>query len=117
MKSKNRVKRDPDQLTIPEGRYQELYSPAPGRITSTALNGKKLKYAKMILSEDANVTWKDAKTNQVTTFPLAKGGQFFLVSEIIAVSAGTVLIVHDGEVESSDTSEPDFTGPIYPNNN
>jgi hypothetical protein len=97
-------KREHDSLAIPEGWFVELYVPAAGRITSTELGGKKLAYAKMILSEDANVTFKSASGGQVTAFPLSKGPVPFLVSEISVVSAGTVLIAHNGLVHQSDSS-------------
>lgn len=111
MKSKNPT-RDQDQLIIPEGYYVEPYTPATGQIVSSALS-KKLKYAKMVLSEDANVTFKSAKGNQVTAFPLSKGPQSFLVSEISVVSAGSVLIVHDGIIDTGDDNSDNFTSSIY----
>lgn len=84
-------------IYIPEGRYQEPYTPAAGRITSTALSGVTLKYAKFMVSEDSNVTWKDLNGNTVTAFPCKGGIPYpFLVSVISASSAGTVLIIHDG---------------------
>lgn len=100
MKSNNLL-RQRNALIIPEGFYQEPYTPIVGRIVSPVLN-KKLKYAKMILSADADVTFRDAMGNAVSTFALSKGPQPFLVSEISAVSAGSVLIVHDGEIDTTE---------------
>lgn len=105
----NALSREHDKLFIPEGFYQEAYTPAAGRITSTALGGKKLQYCKFMLSADATVTWKDHAGNQVTAFALKAGYQPFLVSEIISVSAGTVLIIHDGIVATTDASVRDMT--------
>lgn len=87
--------RQHDSLIVPEGFYVETYTPAAGKIKSPLLN-KYLKYAKIILSEDANVTFKSTYGNSISAFPLAKGSHPFLVSEVSVVSAGTVLIIHDG---------------------
>ena len=95
MKPRDLVRRQHDSLVIPEGFFQEPYTPASGRITSPSLN-KRLQYCKFALSEDANVTWKDSYGNEITEFPLSKGPQPFIVSEISAVSAGSVIIIHDG---------------------
>jgi len=103
MNGKN-LKRNRDALFIPEGQYFELYSPAAGKIISPVLD-KALKYAKFCLSEDANVTFKDARGNAVSAFPLSKGEHSFLVTEISVVSAGTIAIIHDGELESGFENE------------
>jgi hypothetical protein len=79
------------------GVFCEVYTPAAGRIVSPSL-AKKLEYAKFILTQDANVSFKDAQGNAATTIALLKGRHDFLVSEISAVSAGSVLIIHDGIV-------------------
>ena len=103
MKSTN-LKRHRDALFIPEGQYFEVYTPAAGKIISPSLD-KVLKYAKFCLSEDANVTFKDARGNSVAAFPLAKGEHSFLVTEISVVSAGSVAIIHDGELDSGTENE------------
>lgn len=97
MKSKAPV-RDHDEVKIPNGRYFEPYTPIAGQIISPVL-GKKLAWAKMHLSVASTVTFKDGAGNQVTLFPLQAGKQDFLVTEITAVTAGVVAIVHDGELE------------------
>jgi hypothetical protein len=101
--------RDQDALKVPEGRYFEPYTPAVGRISSTSLGGKKLQYAKMYLSADANVTFRDEAGNAIVAFPLLKGPQPFLVTEVSVVSAGSVALMHDGQVWSNDTSLKDMT--------
>lgn len=86
-------------LYVPEGKYQEAYTPAAGRITSTKLGNKELAYAKFMISADANVSWVDAEgSTAISTFPLKAGIPYpFLVSKITAVSGGaTVIIIHDG---------------------
>jgi hypothetical protein len=87
-----------EPLRVPEGWYQEAYTPGPNRITSTKLSGLELAYAKFMLSEDADVSWVDAKdSTAISTFPLKGGIPYpFLVSKITAVSGGTVIIIHDG---------------------
>lgn len=104
----NPITREHDKLFIPEGFYQEPYTPVAGRILSPSLN-KRLQYCKFMLSADATVTWKDYAGNTVTSYPLKAGIQPFLVSEIISVSAGTVLIIHDGIVWTEDASARDMT--------
>ncbi len=88
-------RRSPEGLIIPEGFFFEVYAPKAGRIYSTVLN-KFLRYAKICLSADADVTFKDVRGNQVNAFSLSKGEHSFLVTEIIAVSTGTIAIIHDG---------------------
>ncbi len=88
-------RRSPEGLIIPEGFYFEVYVPKAGRIYSTVVN-KFLKYAKICLSADADVTFKDVRGNQINAFSLSKGEHSFLVTEIITVSAGSVAVIHDG---------------------
>ena len=107
----NPLSREHDALKVPEGFFQEPYTPVAGRVLSPSLN-KRLQYCKFYLSADANVTWKDYAGNQITTFALKAGYQPFIVSEIIAVSAGTVLIIHDGIVWTQDVSARDMTFPF-----
>lgn len=82
----------------------EAYTPANGRITSVAANNKgqgspvKIQGAMFILSTAANVTFVDYSGNLTTAFPCAQGLFPYVVREIRAVSAGTVLIVHDGQL-------------------
>mgnify|MGYP007106206461 CR=1 FL=1 len=102
-------KRKHDGLTIPEGFFFEVYTPAAGPIVSPGL-GIALEYAKVQLSADANLTFVNLAGQTVTAFPLAKGSHPFLVREIIAVSTGSVAILHDGVPK---TTTKDFTGPIY----
>jgi hypothetical protein len=85
-------------LYVPEGKFQEAYTPGAGRITSAKLGNKELAYAKFMISEDANVSWQDMEgSTAILTFPLKGGIPYpFLVSKITAVSAGTVIIFHDG---------------------
>lgn len=92
--------REKDELSIPEGFYFEPYTPTAGRIVSPSM-GVPIEFAKMYLSEDADVTFKDYAGNLVTDFPLSKGGHSFLVREIISVSTGTVAIVHNGTKAST----------------
>ncbi len=94
MKDQN-PRRTPEGLIIPEGFFFEVYVPKAGRIYSTVLN-KYLKYAKMCLSSDADVTFKDVYGNQTNAFSLSKGEHSFLITEIITVSTGSVAIIHDG---------------------
>jgi hypothetical protein len=99
--------RNPDQLIIPEGFFREPYTPAVGRIKSPSLN-KYLQYAKIILSEDANVTYRDYAGNQ-NTEAMKAGAQPTVFSEVSVVSAGTVTIVHDGLIWSCDPGAKDMT--------
>lgn len=108
MKARNR-KRQHDGLFIPEGYFAELYTPTVGPVVSPS-SGDTLEFVKMILSEDANVTFRNCAGVIVSAFPLAKGPVPFLVKEIHTISAGTVLIVHDG-VKASTTQE--MNTPIY----
>lgn len=82
-------------LYIPEGRYQESYTPAATRVTSTVLGGKQLRYVKFMIESDGAVTWKDLSGNEITRD--LKGGipYPFLVS-VISASASDVTIIHDG---------------------
>lgn len=104
----NPYKREHDALFVPEGFFTEPYTPAVGRVTSPSL-GKKIQYCKMILSADANVTYRDYAGNLVSAFPFKAGPQPFLVSEISVVSTGSVLIVHDGVIYVDDSSVRDMT--------
>lgn len=104
-----KLNREYDAIQVGEGFFQEPYTPTAGRITSAAHGGKKLQWAKMLLSADANVTWRDYAGNLVTAFALTKGLQDFLVSEIITVSTGSVLIVHNGLLWTADESVKDMT--------
>jgi len=99
MKSLN-IRKQHDTLAIPEGRFKEDYTPQVGRIISPQL-GKHLKYAKIYLSEDANVTYRSVGGSLITAEPLAKGAHAFLVIEVIAVSSGTVRILHDGVIDTA----------------
>lgn len=92
-------KRAKDAIRIPEGVYFEVYVPKSGTLISPSSN-KRIKYAKFYLSADANVSFKDVNGRSVNGFPLSKGRHDFLVTEISSVSAGTVAIVHDGELHS-----------------
>lgn len=103
----NPFTRNPDQLLIPEGIYRELYTPIAGRIKSPSLN-KYLQFAKIALSADATVVYKDHAGNQ-TTEALKAGPQSSLFSEVISVSVGTVTIIHDGIIWSCDPSAKDMT--------
>lgn len=98
MKAKTR--RIKDSLKIEDGKYFELYTPASGRIVSPAL-GKRLKYAKIYLSADANVTFKDEAGGSSSTVALAKGRHDFMVTEISVVSTGSVYIIHDGVLSTA----------------
>jgi hypothetical protein len=104
----NSITREPNELKVPEGFYVEPYTPIAGRIKSPSLN-KFLQYAKFILSADANVTFRDHAGNLNTAMALKAGPQIFLASEITAVSAGTVTIVHDGLIWSCDPGAKDMT--------
>jgi hypothetical protein len=86
-----------EPIRIAEGKYQEAYTPDPDRIVSPKL-GVELAYAKFMISEDATVSWQDAEgSTAIATFALKGGIPYpFLVSKITAVSAGTVIIIHDG---------------------
>lgn len=86
-------------IQMPEGWLQEAYTPAATRITSNRIGtAVPLKWAKFMLSADANVTWRDTSGGQVVAFPLKGGVPYpMLVTEISAVSAGTVIIMHDGQ--------------------
>lgn len=90
-----RTKRQADTLVIPEGFYQELYTPSVGKITSPGL-GIVLEYVKIYLTADSTVTWKDMGGNITTLFSLKAGTQPFLIKELHAVTTGSVLIIHDG---------------------
>lgn len=89
-------------LKIPEGIYQETYTPVAGRIKSAVLsnptnnNAFYLRYAKMILSADATCSWVDAMGNPVNGFALSKGPQPFLIRELSTTGGIAVVIVHDG---------------------
>ena len=107
--------RQPDSLKIPEGGFFELYTPVVGgvRIISPSL-GYPLQFAKIHLTADADVTFKDEFGNLSTAVPLSKGEQSFLVTEIRVVSTGSVYIRHDGKKwETSKT----FATNIYANSN
>ena len=103
-----KIQRDIDQIHVPEGYYFEAYTPATGRISSTSL-GKKLQYAKMYLSQDANVTFRDYAGNAVVAFPLKAGAQPFLVTEVSVVSAGSVALIHDGRTWNQESDARDMT--------
>lgn len=92
-----------------KGKYFEIYTPAAGPIVSPGL-GKRLEYAQVYLSADADLTFVNMAGQVVTTYPLSKGRHYFLVKSITAVSTGTVAIVHDG-VEKSTIKEQNT--PIY----
>lgn len=102
------ITRNSDSFIIPEGFFFELYTPASGRILSPSLN-KRLQLAKMFITADANVTFKDAAGTASATVPLKAGFQPFLVSEISVVSTGSVYIIHDGIIWSQDSSVRDMT--------
>lgn len=88
-------------LSIPEGRYKEVYTPvANKRILSPSLN-KYLKYAKFQLSAAATVTYRTSGGSLVTAEAIASTDPLpFLVSEIHSVSTGTCYIIHDGILET-----------------
>lgn len=97
--------RDHDEVKIPNGKFFEAYTVTPGRITSPSLKAndgtaRRLQYARVQLTADANLTFKDWAGNQVTALPLKGGVEYhFLVTEITVVSAGAVYIIHDGEID------------------
>ena len=105
MKSKHPV-RDHDEVKIPNGLFVEPYSVVAGQVTSPTLlmpdgtTKRKLRYVRILLTQAANVTFKDGKGNQVTALPLLASVEYrFLVTEITVVSAGAVYIIHDGEID------------------
>ncbi len=77
-----------------EGKFTEPYTPKSGRISSPSMY-KELLWAKMCLSADADVTFKD-ESGISKTLSLSKGEHPFFVTEISVVSTGTVSIIHDG---------------------
>lgn len=103
-------KRQHDKFFIPEGYFAEPYEPVAGPVVSPS-SGDELEFVKIILSEDANVTFRNCAGVVVDAFPLAKGAVPFLVKEVHSVSAGDVLIVHDGV---RTTTAQELNTPIYP---
>lgn len=95
IKPNQKLKQRGDQINIPEGYFFELYTPGAGRIVSPSLE-RQLKFAKMYLHADANVTFKDAAGNQSNNVPISKGSCHWLVSEIIDTGEVAVSIIHDG---------------------
>lgn len=82
------------KAVLMEGKFTEAYTPKSGRISSPSLY-KELRWAKMLLTADADVTYKD-ESGISKTVSLSKGEHPFFVTEISAVSTGTVYIIHDG---------------------
>lgn len=81
-------------------KYIEAYTPAAGQITSTALGSKKLKSANIYVPADATVTFKPSGLGSTSAAIAIPGGAIFQVdvTEITAVSVGTVYICHNGEL-------------------
>ncbi len=81
--------------------------PAAGRITSGILKAadgtpRKLQYARIMVSANSNVTFKDYGGSISATVPLLAGVEYhFLVTEVTAASAGTVYLIHDGEIDET----------------
>lgn len=88
---------DTQALYIPEGLYNEAYTPAPGPVVSPKL-GKIIPIFKIHLSDDCNVTGKSAAGNTVTSQAHKAGPCPYLWSQITSVSSGSVWIIHDGNV-------------------
>jgi hypothetical protein len=92
---------DSDLLKVPEGYYQELYTPAAGRVKSAELGNKSLEYCKIFLPVSVSVTWKGYLNETAVTATLPAGPFPFLVKEISA-AGGVVMIIHDGVLWSGD---------------
>lgn len=109
MKARAR-KRQHDKFFIPEGYFAEPYTPVVGPVVSPS-SGDVLEFVKIILSEDATVTFRNCAGVIVSNYPLQKGAVPFLIKEVHSVSAGNVLIVHDGV---RTTTAQELNTPIYP---
>lgn len=97
-------KRSHDEIKIPNGRYFEACTPAVGPIVTNRILDKEgqprqLRYAKIQVSVDANVTFRDGGGGQANAVPLKAGIKYdFLVTEVSVVSVGTLYLIHDGEI-------------------
>lgn len=80
----------------PYGKWVELYTPVVGRVSSPSKQNMPLEFARMLLTADANVTFRDYAGILCSAVPLKQGEHFFPVTEISVVSAGSVYIIHDG---------------------
>lgn len=94
------AKRQHDSIAIPEGLYIEPYTPVAGPIISPSLN-QVVAYVKIHATDEGTITGKDSRGNLISDFPIAKGSNVYLFSEIH--SASTVIwIIHDGVKASSE---------------
>lgn len=93
-------KRQHDEMTIPEGRFKEAYTPvANSKILSPTLN-KYIKFAKFQVTAASTVVYRTPGGSLVSEDVVSTEPQSFLVSEIHSSSAGTLYILHDGILET-----------------
>lgn len=90
---------------IYQAKYQELYTPDSGQIYTSNSElgvGKRLRLATFVVSDDADVDFETLGGDSVADFPAKAGIPLpILVRKITAVSAGTVWLLHNGELEYS----------------
>jgi hypothetical protein len=85
------------------GNNIEQYTPASGRIKSANLKNSSgaaliLARARFMVTSNANITFKDYTGGPSVVLAVLAGVEYqFAVSEISALSAGNVFILHDGE--------------------
>lgn len=90
---------------IYQSKYQELYTPDGGQIYTKNAElgiGKRLRLATFAVSEDADVDYETFGGDTVVDFPAKEGIPLpILVKKISAVSAGSIWLLHNGELEYS----------------
>ena len=85
------------------GNIIEQYTPAAGRIKSSGLKNSSgaaliLARARFMVTQAANITIRDYTGGPSIVMAVLAGVEYqFAVSEISALSAGNVFILHDGE--------------------